>query len=249
MMQPDHTNKNIALKKEEVADSAKVPPACGPSSSPRGGTRRHGTNCVGFRIDLMVNAVEECLQDERINVDAYIDIYSEFRRAFEAAGTVYSFVSSEIYGKLDILRKFRQGEDADRYLTVESMLQDLRDRPDQTQPNAARTLLRLHRGVPFLAGTFRTLATTDREDRMGVHGRQVYKSTLAKHHPKLVRQTIIAVLLLSPTNNFMIKRLVGIDPATQDHFLKTLPVLCDRLNDLFEATEEIYAKYDMLDLP
>jgi len=67
-------------------------------------------------------------------------------------GSVFSFVSSDLKQKIDVLTELKS-KDAQNYMTVKSMIEYERENKLLEKAdfvNGARTLLRLHRGLGTL---------------------------------------------------------------------------------------------------
>ena len=67
-------------------------------------------------------------------------------------GSVFSFVSSDLKQKIDILTELKN-KDAQNYMTVKSMIEHERENKLLEKAdfvNGARTLLRLHRGLGII---------------------------------------------------------------------------------------------------
>lgn len=71
-------------------------------------------------------------------------------RFFQLMGSVFSFVSSDVKSKVEILEEFRKKENAENFITCKTMItyeknEGLFKKKDYV--SGSRTLLRLHRGL------------------------------------------------------------------------------------------------------
>lgn len=74
-------------------------------------------------------------------------------RFFQLMGSVFSFVSSDLKQKIDILTELRNKDDRN-YTTLKSMIEYERENKLLEKSdfvNGARTLLRLHRGLGIVS--------------------------------------------------------------------------------------------------
>lgn len=65
-------------------------------------------------------------------------------------GSVFSFVSSDVKSKIEILEEFRSKDNAEKFVSFRGMIEYEKHENLLTKPNyvsGSRTLLRLHRGL------------------------------------------------------------------------------------------------------
>lgn len=71
-------------------------------------------------------------------------------RFFQLMGSVFSFVSSDVKSKIEILQQFRNGSEKENFVTLKQMIQYEVDGNLLKKSNyisGSRTFLRLHRGL------------------------------------------------------------------------------------------------------
>ncbi|KAG8035659.1 hypothetical protein G9C98_001087 [Cotesia typhae] len=88
------------------------------------------------------------IEDDDVDIKAYLEAYNELYKFFQLMGSVFSFVSSDLKQKIDVLNDLVNKND--NYQSIKSMIDyekenKLLEKSDYT--NGARTLLRLHRGL------------------------------------------------------------------------------------------------------
>lgn len=226
-----------------------TPGGAGGQGAQDGPTTPTVKDSVHMDVDLLLQGFRECLKGDGLHMDGYLRAYTEMAKFFEVMGTVFTFVTNDVYSKLNILRCYRKGGSGDFYYSIQSMLQYEKDQPSLTQPSASRTLLRLHRALDFVSGFLRELYTLEMEVKLGPVAQPIYARTLAQHHGWIVSKTVSAVLLLLPNKKGIFERLVGDDVALQRNLNDKAPELCDVMDKVFQATQEYYSEYGMLDLP
>lgn len=83
-------------------------------------------------------------------MDDYLEGFKELFKFFQMMGSVFGFVSSDVYSKVDILEDYRTKESSEKFITFKTMLEHekttgLLIKSDYV--SGSRTLLRLHRGL------------------------------------------------------------------------------------------------------
>lgn len=156
-------------------------------------------------------------------------------RFFQLMGSVFSFVSSDLKQKIDILCNLKD-KDNENYITVKSMIEyekenKLLEKPDYV--NGARTLLRLHRGLgirlmrsfilwfyslnisklicisallDFIREFLRQLGDLSDIEKTANCCQDAYNKTLAKHHPWVIRKAAIVAMYTMPTRKVLFKK-------------------------------------------
>ena len=82
--------------------------------------------------------------------------YEELFKFLNLLGTVFGWVASDIDAKMEILRGLKNGEQSEKYLTVQSMIQyevdnNLIKYKAKDSSTGTRNLLRLHRALEYIA--------------------------------------------------------------------------------------------------
>lgn len=123
-----------------------------------------------FDLEMVERCFTKCLIDEedvssakftfislfknsfifQIQMDDYLEGFKELFKFFQMMGSVFGFVSSDVYSKVDILEDYRTKESSEKFITFKTMLEHekatgLLIKSDYV--SGSRTLLRLHRGL------------------------------------------------------------------------------------------------------
>jgi len=202
----------------------------------------------GFDIDAVIDAFQRCLKEEELVLDDYVRGYTEMTKFFDVLGTVFAFVSSDVSSKLQTLRCYRAGGSGDAYRSVASTLEHEAATPPPP-PGAARTLLRLHRALAFVTGFLRALPPLEGSTRLATVAGPLYRDTLAQHHAWLVARSVSLALHLLPCKDQLLSKLVGDDASRQRHMAQRTPCLCDLLDRVYQATQTLYVRHGMTQLP
>lgn len=191
-------------------------------------------------------------------------------------GSVFSFVSSDLKQKIDILIDLKN-KDTQNYTTVKSMIEyekenKLLEKGDFV--NGARTLLRLHRGLDFIRVFLLQLGDLTDLDKTGSCCQDAYNKTLAKHHPWVIRKAAIVAMYTMPTKETLFKKVKWINRiilGLQNRWyleyvislafdsqvcgenvqrnIDVLPKMLEVTADVFNRTDRIYETYQLHALP
>lgn len=125
---------------------------------------------------------------------------------FPKLGRLFSFVASDVGDKTHILSEHGSSAIGEKYKSVGAMLEYEKNEAkilDHDKPhllsihhhnhhlaNGSRTLLRLHRALQFVVEFIDGVRLAGNQDKMSHLARTAYDSTLAAHHPWLVRKGV-----------------------------------------------------------
>ncbi|XP_066597197.1 ceramide-1-phosphate transfer protein [Prorops nasuta] len=208
-----------------------------------------GTEVSHFDLRLVHDHFDRALlQDDDIHIKAYLDAYNELYKFFQLMGSVFSFVSSDLKQKIDILLELNSKDDTN-YGTIKSMIEHEKEnkllhKSDYT--NGARTLLRLHRGLDFIREFLRQLGELTDADKTSSCCQDAYNKTLAKHHPWVIRKTAVVAMYTMPTRESLFKKVCG-DQVQKN--LDVLPKMLAVTADVFDRTDNLYVQHDLHSLP
>lgn len=169
-------------------------------------------------------------------------------------GTIFSFVTSDVHSKINILQYYLASEEAgDHYRTVEEMIQyEVANGiagVDGEQPSGSRTLLRLHRAVEFLILLFRELAqsSADSTESFSTLVGRAYSATLANHHSWLVRSGISVALYAVPSRSSLVRRLDR--EGSEERIINQLNAAVVEMQPVYDQIQTLYADNNLLQLP
>lgn len=122
----------------------------------------------------------------------YIDGYTELQKFMDLLGPLFSFVSKDVSDKLGLLERLHSGPNRVHYETVESMIsyEVQNDVRKWKRESGTRTLLRLHRPLLFINNFMQGVPRQEEHQGLSSLACEVYRSTLAQHHPFLIRQAV-----------------------------------------------------------
>merc|ERR1719273_276981 len=188
-------------------------------------------------------------------MDKYILGYEELYKFLNLLGTVFGWVASDVYAKMEILRGHRKGADGIKYETVQSMLTHEVE-TSMIKPKArdsstgTRNLLRLHRALEYINAFLEGVPDLAANDKCCSMSQEAYKKTLMKFHPWVVQKAALMAMNLLPTKNGLIQKLC--DPDDEEAIKKATIILQDSvnaMNKVYEVTQELYKEKDLLNLP
>ncbi|XP_014477509.1 PREDICTED: ceramide-1-phosphate transfer protein [Dinoponera quadriceps] len=188
------------------------------------------------------------LENDDIDLKAYLDAYNELYKFFQLMGSVFSFVSSDLKQKIDVLIELRN-RDNQNYTTIKTMIEYERDNKLLEKAdfvNGARTLLRLHRGLDFIRQFLRQLGDLTDIDKTSGCCQDAYNKTLAKHHPWMIRKAAIVAMYTMPTREMLFKKVCG---ENVQRNIDVLPKMLEVTADVFDRTHTIYDIYKLHTLP
>ncbi|XP_053996172.1 ceramide-1-phosphate transfer protein [Hylaeus anthracinus] len=188
------------------------------------------------------------LQDDDIDLKAYLDAYNELYKFFQLMGSVFSFVSTDLKQKIEILIEL-VSKDNQNYTTVKSMIiyekeNNILGNGDYT--NGARTLLRLHRGLDFIREFLRRLCDLSDTEKTSSCCQDAYNKTLAKHHPWVIRKAAVVAMYTMPTRELLFKKVCGADVQRN---VDVLPKMLEVTADVFNRTHNLYEIHELHTLP
>ncbi|EFN78483.1 ceramide-1-phosphate transfer protein [Harpegnathos saltator] len=188
------------------------------------------------------------MENDDIDLKAYLDAYNELYKFFQLMGSVFSFVSSDLKQKIDILAELRN-KDNQNYTTVKTMIEYERENKLLEKAdfvNGARTLLRLHRGLDFIREFLRQLGDLTDVDKTSSCCQDAYNKTLAKHHPWVIRKAAIVAMYTMPTREMLLKKVCG---ENVQRNVDILPKMLEVTADVFDRTHTVFDNYRLHTLP
>lgn len=183
-------------------------------------------------------------------------------RFFKLLGSVFGFVSSDVESKIEILEKYRNdSENGSHYGSLQALIQWESEQSllkDSKRPSGARTFLRLHRALEFLALFMKELSALTLDAATAACARDCYHKTLAKHHPWYIKKSASLAMYALPYKKVLLERAFsGQENSSTDHNVeaiseeanKKMEFLANLSSQVFDLVEEVYKKDNLLDLP
>ncbi|XP_074107414.1 ceramide-1-phosphate transfer protein [Cotesia typhae] len=187
------------------------------------------------------------IEDDDVDIKAYLEAYNELYKFFQLMGSVFSFVSSDLKQKIDVLNDLVNKND--NYQSIKSMIDyekenKLLEKSDYT--NGARTLLRLHRGLDFIREFLRQLEELKESDKTSNCCQDAYQKTLSKHHPWVIRKAAVVAMYTMPTREVLFKKVCG---ENVQRNVDILPKMLEVTADVFNRTHNLYELHNLHTLP
>ncbi|XP_069178702.1 ceramide-1-phosphate transfer protein isoform X2 [Procambarus clarkii] len=211
------------------------------------------TQDLNFDLQMVLDGFTQCKgEDGQLYLDGYLRAYSEVNKFLKILGTVFNFVSHDIQKKVTILQCYCKGGAGDYYYSIQSMIEYERENNILTssdQQSGSRTLLRLHRGLEFIAGFFSEIHKASDESGLGSTASELYGRTLAKYHNWVLAKTASALLFMMPNKQTIIERITGGNTTIRAHNEALMPKVIEAMNSVYNLTQKLYEDYGLLDLP
>lgn len=207
-----------------------------------------GLDLAYFDLRIVHDHFDRALiEEDDVDVAAYLEAYNELYKFFQLMGSVFSFVSSDLKLKIDILSGLLNKEE--KYHTVKSLIEferenNLLEKSEHT--TGARTLLRLHRGLDFIREFLRQLGELSATDKTSSCCQNAYSKTLAKHHSWVIRKAAVVAMYTMPTREALFRKVSG---DHVQHNVDMLPKMLEVTADVFNRMRTIYELHRLHELP
>uniref|UniRef100_A0A0K8TQX9 Putative cytoplasm n=1 Tax=Tabanus bromius TaxID=304241 RepID=A0A0K8TQX9_TABBR len=202
-----------------------------------------------FDLERVHNFFDASLKDEDdVLMDEYLSGYNEIFKFFSLMGSVFSFVSSDLKQKIEILEEFRKKDNGDKFYSIKTMMDyekaaGLLVKTDYV--SGSRTLLRLHRGLDFIREFLKSVGGLQNNDKTCHACQAAYNGTLAKYHPWLVRKGANVAMYAMPTREQLLKKVC----ADMDRAIEVLPQMLEVTAKVYDRTDNLYTEFDLHSLP
>lgn len=168
-------------------------------------------------------------------------------------GSIFSFISKDAVSKIQIMINHRNGNNGAEYVTIQSMVKYELDNKlvDLTKSgnfpeSGCRTILRLHRALRWLELFLERLRTSTEDGKTSVMCADAYNESLAHHHPWIIRMAAgMAFCALPGRSTFFEVMNVGPPEQVVAMLGDALPLI----SEVYQITEDLYTKYNLLNLP
>lgn len=187
---------------------------------------------------------------EDIKLKEYLQAYTEITKFLGNMGSVFYFVIADVDEKILILKEFNESnpKNYDTILKMVDYEKNVINAFDANSPiaktNGSRTVLRLHRALIFIYMFLDKLFTADSKAKSAHICTEVYEKTLAKYHGWLVRKAATIGMHALPKRESLVACMCR---TPEDH--TKFPTFVQCVERVYNITENIYQKYDILDLP
>lgn len=207
-----------------------------------------------FSLQKVLETFRSCLSENKeVYIKYYIAGWQELVSFMNSLGNVFSFISKDVVSKIQILENLLTGENGSHYVTVQSMVKyelendlvDITKRGNYPE-SGCRTLLRLHRALRWLELFLDSLRTSKDDSKTSVMCSDAYNESLAQHHPWLIRKAVgVAFCALPGRDTFFEVMNAGDHTQVVALLGESLPLI----SEVYQITEDLYAKNNLLELP
>ncbi|XP_016990729.2 ceramide-1-phosphate transfer protein [Drosophila rhopaloa] len=206
-------------------------------------------NCFDI-LKVSVLFESSLLQDNDVQMDAYLAAYEEIMKFFQLMGSVFSFVSSDVRSKIDILYALRatDTEEQQHFNSIRTMLEYEKEAQLLNQKgyvSGSRTLLRLHRGLEFVYEFLNRIQAIPDDEKTVEVCKAAYDDTLGKHHSFLIRKGARLAMYAMPTRGDLLKKVCSNVEVAKEN----LPTMLDHMRTNYDRTEQLYTLHDLHSLP
>ncbi|XP_043468962.1 ceramide-1-phosphate transfer protein [Leptopilina heterotoma] len=188
------------------------------------------------------------IEEDDVDIKAYLDAYHELFKFFQLMGSVFSFVSSDLKQKIDVLQELLE-KDNNNYQTIKTMIEheknnNLLEKKDFI--SGARTFLRLHRGLDFISEFLKQMGELEDSEKTSTCCQNAYNKTLAKHHPWVVKKAAVVAMYTMPTRENLFKKVCG---EHVERNIEVLPKTLEVTSIVFDRTHKLYELHELHKLP
>ena len=209
-----------------------------------------------FSLDNLKSHFETCLaEDGSISIDKYLLGYDELYKFLNLLGTIFGWVATELYNKMETVRGHRNSDQAAKYETIQTML-EYEIRTNMIKPkakdftNGSRNLLRLHWALEYVSSFFQAIPDLDANEKCCQSSKEAYKKTLMKNHPWVVQKAALMAMNTLPTKVVLIQKFCkSEDKEAIEKTITALQESAKAMNKVYEATQDLYKENNLLNLP
>lgn len=245
----DQKGDSKVLAAAEMARVVQVAEAAEPTAN----------SAADFNLGHLKSSFEGCVNESgEILLKNYVEGYGELYKFLNLLGTVFGWVSSDVEAKLQVVRNLMAGPDGSEYVTIQSMIRhevakDMVKRKAKDCSTGTRNLLRLHRALEYIIAFLEGVPKLAHEDKCVYLSQEAYKKTLMKHHAWVVQKAASLAMHMLPTKQGLIEKICGSAEVDSEEYRLTdtdqLPNGVKVMQQVYNITQEVYSKYDLLDLP
>jgi len=209
-----------------------------------------------FSLDKLWISFDRCLkEDKSVHLEEYMDGYHELYQFLNLLGTVFGWVATDVLAKMEVVQGHQNGENGDKYFTVQSMLQHEIDNKlikhkAKDSNTGTRNLLRLHRALEYIIAFLEGVQGLEAQEKCCPLSQEAYKKTLMKYHPWVVQKAATLAMHMLPTKEGLIEKICDFnDEEAIKNAAATLEKAVDAMKKVYDVTQELYGEKDLLGLP
>ncbi|XP_077367960.1 ceramide-1-phosphate transfer protein [Festucalex cinctus] len=207
-----------------------------------------------FCFEEVLSTFKVCLsEDKAVILENYVSGWRGLIKFLNSLGSVFGFISKDATNKVQILATLLKGDAHCHYRSAQSMVRyeldnglvDV-DKRGSHPESGTRTLLRLHRALRWLELFLERLRISSEDSKTSAMCAEAYNESLARYHPWVVRKAAgLAFCVLPGRPAFFEVMNVGPPEKVVAVLGEAMPLI----SQVYQITEELYAKNNLLDLP
>ena len=217
---------------------------------------RNSETINDFSLDNLKSHFETCLaEDGSIFIDKYLLGYDELYKFLNLLGTVFGWVATELYNKMETVRGHRKSDQAAKYETIQTMLEyEIKEKIIKPKAKdfttGSRNLLRLHWALEYISSFLQAVPDLDANDKCCQTSKEAYKKTLMKNHPWVIQKATLMAMNTLPTKVVLIQKFCqSEDKEAIEKTTAALQESAKAMNKVYEATQVLYKEKNLLNLP
>lgn len=181
--------------------------------------------------------------------------YDELYKFLNLLGTVFGWVATDVYAKMEVLRNHRKGDNGSKYESLRGMMDfeidnNMIKHKAKDSTTGTRNLLRLHRALEYIVAFLEGVPGLESNDKCCPLSQEAYKGTLMKFHPWVVQKAALMAMHMLPTKEGLIQKIVDQeDQEAVDKAAETLKEAVTAMQKVYELTQDLYQEKDLLNLP
>lgn len=200
--------------------------------------------------EAFVSSLRKLKEDEDdVSMREYLVAYYEITKFLYSLGNLFYFVIVDLKKKLTIVEGYLETSPS-QYETMLTMVKyehkmGMLTKPDSlNKRNATRTILRLHRALIFICKLLEGIYYAEENLRTAQICTEAYELTLAKYHSWLARKAATFGMRALPKRDILISYMLR---NNDDH--QKFPIFIRTIERVYNITQRIYERYDILELP
>ncbi|XP_019746749.1 ceramide-1-phosphate transfer protein [Hippocampus comes] len=207
-----------------------------------------------FCFEEVLSTFKVCLsEDKAVILENYVSGWRGLIKFLNSLGSVFSFISKDAINKIQILVNLLKEDTHSHYMTVQSMVRyeldnslvDI-DKRGSHPESGTRTLLRLHRALRWLELFLERLRISSEDSKTSVMCADAYNESLAHYHPWVVRKAAGLAFCVLPGRPAFFE-VMNVGPP--EKVVAVLGEAVPLISEVYQITEELYAKNNLLNLP
>eukprot|EP01134_Creolimax_fragrantissima_P008337 CFRG8337T1 len=205
-----------------------------------------------FDVNKSIEEWEKIPTDEsrpaQVDTKQYIAAFHELCKFFTICGSGFSFVTSDVSKKLDLLESLRVKRDAPNgNHTLQGMMQWEQENDmfkKDVKYNGARSLLRLNRASQFIMLLIKNILDKEK-DSMSTIAYDAYSQTIMRFHTWMIKKAVGVAVYAIPSRAHLLKGM----KMSEDEARAALPRLVVAIDVVFSALDKHYTDHDLQMLP